>query len=107
MHTGVQWLALAQPVLDQSPQFPCHERGRIRLLKGASLGDNIGGCIWSLDGGISWGGPPSLDILDLLVVKDVFRWPWLVGRGEEVEGVGGQSSGQRSRDLTLRRHVTR
>ena len=86
---GVDGLAGGLALKYEVPELAGHDRGRIGLLEGAALADDVGGGPVALDALVAGRGKPGLDGLDLLLEEGVLGGAGLLGFGEELKGVRG------------------
>lgn len=96
-------LALGLALLDQVEQLGGHYGAGVRDLLGASLGDDVGSAIRSLDASISRGRPPGFDLFNLSFVQRIFSLACLLRFGEKLKRIGGRN-GMRVRVASRARH---
>lgn len=86
--TGMDGVALGFALADEVEELGCHDGAGVRDLLSATLGDNISSAIWSLDAFVARGRPPSLDFLNLSIIKRILGLSSLLRFGQQLEGVG-------------------
>lgn len=81
--------ALGLSLADQVEQLGRHDGARVLDGLGASLGDDVGGRVGTLDASEARGRPPSFDFLDLGIVEGILSLAGLLRLGEDLERVCG------------------